>query len=82
MDELFNFLELFNICMLLLQVKDLETKTIRATGEEVFISTYQNQRRHIKNFSYLMARFSKRTNTFKRRNPIQQFPGFRHFLET
>lgn len=28
-------MELFNICMLLLQVNDLETKTIRATGEEV-----------------------------------------------
>lgn len=41
MNELFNFLELFNICMLLLQVKDLETKTIRATGEEVAV-------RHIK----------------------------------
>lgn len=35
MDEKFNFLELLKICMLLLQVNDLETKTIRATGEEV-----------------------------------------------
>lgn len=29
-----------------------------------------------------MARFSRRTSTFKRRNPIQNFPGCRHFLET
>lgn len=35
MDEKFNFLELLKICMLLLQVNDLEIKIIRVIGEEV-----------------------------------------------
>lgn len=60
----------------------METKTIRATGEEVAFLDIKIKEDISKKFSYLIARFSRRTSTFKRRNPIQNFPGCRHFLET
>lgn len=62
----------------------METKTIRATGEEVAFLDIKIKEdiSKISTTKNLMARFSRRTSTFKRRNPIQNFPGCRHFLET